>query len=211
NKAMKIGIRVTSRRRRGIATGRRLRFPQDQLREVAEKLQRPRIRERLDVLHRPSVNHLADRNLADLAAHRTRYVVDLNHYLRHVQRRSVAPYLRLDPRHEIVGQAHALPQPHEQHDPHIPVRTVPDLLPHRNALDHFWKLFDLAIYLSRSYPYSARIQSRVAASVDDHPVMFGELGPVTMTPYVLVEVEVRRAIPGAVCIIPESHGHARER
>ena len=47
--------------------------------------------------------------------------------------------------------------------------------------------------------------------MDDHAAVPGDGGPVAVTPDVVERVEVGGAVPGAVGIVPEAHGHRRER
>src|SRR6266550_2916062 len=84
-----------------IAVPRRMNFDSLSMKFIAHrcrvvKLQRLRICERLRVLHRASVNHIADRKLTDLSADRSRNVAHLNDLLRDMERTGVGSNLLSD-------------------------------------------------------------------------------------------------------------------
>src|SRR5262245_6159981 len=90
-----------------------------ELRTVAEMLERLRVGERLDVLHRPAMHHLAHRELDDLVRLGPRDVPHLEHDRRHVPRRRVLAYPALDLCDERGVELAALAQLDEQHHAHV--------------------------------------------------------------------------------------------
>ena len=88
-------------------------------------------------------------------------------------------------------------QPHEKKDLAHLLNASPISLAYRNTLDDLRQLLDLPVNLGRSNPHTARIERRVAAAVDDHSLMLGELAPVAVPPDVRIFLEIGSAILSA--------------
>src|SRR6185436_16261895 len=72
-------------------------------------------------------------------------------------------------------------------------------------------LLDLPVDLRGADEHAAGIEHRVRAPVDDQAAMLGFLAPVAVAPHVWILLEVRRAVLGAVRIVPEADRHRGKR
>ena len=106
---------------------------------------------------------------------------------------------------------HAVAQRHEQDDAHVGRAIQHDVLADHEALEHLGYLLHLPVDLGGANPDAARVERSVAATKDHEAVIRRALRPVSVTPRAFVMLEVRRAIPGAVGIVPERHRHAGKR
>src|SRR6185503_4339856 len=169
------------------------------------------IRERVLVLHRASVNHVAHGELHDLAALGPGNVADLDDLRGHVARRRVGANARLDAIGELVVERSALLQLHEQDDADVTHFAGRPVLADDDAFDDLGHLLDLAIDLGRPDAHAARIERCIGAAVDDEAVVRGDLDPIAMTPDAGKPLEVRRAVLAAVGIVPETDRHGGKR
>src|SRR5436190_13819397 len=182
-----------------------------ELRQISEQLECLWIRQRVDILHDPTVYDVAHGELCDLSADRPRDIRDLNDLLRHVMRARVDANLRTNALLELLVERLTFNEANEQHDPDVGAGAGLDVLSDHDTLENLRKLIDLSVDLGRPDANAAGIQRCVAPTVDDHSAMRSELGPVTVAPRVRIRLEVRGAILGAVGIVPERNGHARKR
>src|SRR4051812_46095944 len=185
--------------------------PIRQLRQIAKEIERPGICEGLRVLHRTPVNHVAHSELCDLAADRARNVGDRDDLLRKVMRARVRPDLLPDALLELLSQLLAVRQGNEQHNANVEARVRLLILPDDQTLDDLRQLFDLAIDLRGADANAARIERRVAASIDHETIMLGQLRPVAVSPRVRILLEVGGAVLRPVRIVPERNRHAWKR
>src|SRR6185437_10874127 len=94
-----------------------------------------------------------------------------------------------------------------QHDAFVALPVLAD----RDRLQYLGKMFDLPIDFGGADAYAAGIQRGVGTTVDDDPVVRGEFGPVAVAPHAGYLGEIGRTVFLAFWIIPELHGHRRER
>src|ERR1044072_9061492 len=97
-----------------------------QLGPVPVLLERVRIGERFPVLHRPSVDDVADGELHDLAALRPGNRGDLDDLRGYVARRRVRANLRADPIDQRPVQGYAVAQPYEQDNTLVALPALTD-------------------------------------------------------------------------------------
>src|SRR2546426_8647278 len=174
-----------------------------QLGAVPEVLERLGIGQRLQVLHRPAMHHVAHRQLDDLPALGARDVFDLQDLGRDVPRGGVLADPALDCVDERIVERAIFAQLDEQHDPHVARPVLPD----HQRLDDLLQLLDLAVDLRGADAHAAGVQHRVGAAMDDDAAARRDLAPVALAPDVRVLGEVRGAVPGAVGVVPEAHRH----
>src|SRR5688572_16701114 len=86
--------------------------------QVTVQLEGLGVRERIDVLHLPAMNDVADGKLRDLPADRARDVRDLHDLLRHMMRARVRANVRPNPVTKGFVQNESVAQPHEENDAH---------------------------------------------------------------------------------------------
>src|SRR6516162_7400692 len=89
-----------------------------ELGQLAEVLERCRVGERIEVLHRQAVDHIAHRELGELAGQGTREIRNRNDLGRHVARGGVGAHGTADLFFQLLIELHALTHAHEQHDAH---------------------------------------------------------------------------------------------
>ena len=139
-----------------------------------------RIGQRLRVLHRAAVHHVAHRELDDLAALGARNVLDLQ---RPSPARGAAwccariwclDLLRSAPRRA--------PGPRAAGRTARRARRPFQSWPMTSALEHLGQLLDLAVDLRRADAHAAGIEHRVGAAVDDHAAVLGQLDIVAVAP-----------------------------
>ena len=152
------------------------------------------------------MDHVADRELGDLAGAGARDVGDLNHLHRYVTGRALAADAPLDSVGQRVIQRDAFAQPDEEHDALVALPVLADA----DGLQHFVALFDLAIDLGGADAHAAGVQHRVGAAVDDQPVVFGPCHPVAVAPDVREAVEIGAVVLGAIRVVPERDRHGGE-
>src|SRR6185437_3107863 len=161
-----------------------------------------RIRQRVRVLHRLSVDRRAHRKLGNLAGDGARDIGDLQDLCRHMARSGIGADLLANFVAECIVELEAFAQAHEQHDAFVALPVLAD----RDRLQYLGKLFDLPIDFGGADAYAAGIQRGVGTTVDDDPVVRGEFGPVAVAPHAGYLGEIGRTVFLAFWIIPELHG-----
>src|SRR5215472_12783610 len=174
-----------------------------ELRPVPEKLERLGVGERLDVPDRAAVHNVAHRELDDLVRLGAGNVGYLQHLRRHVPRRGVLAYSRLDSLDEGFVQQQAVAQLHEQHHADIADLTGGPGLADDDRLHHLVQLLHLAVDLRGSDSHAAGIEHGVGAAVDDHPAVGGDLAPIAVRPHSGKPLEVGGAVLRAIGVVPE--------
>src|SRR5919198_6701370 len=130
---------------------------------VLELLQRLGIGERLDVLHRAAVHHIAHRELDDLAALGARDVRHLADLGRHMARRSVVADAALDAVHHRLVELEPLAQLDEEYDAHVALPVLADY----QRLDHLLELLHLAVDIGGARARPARGRRRAPGAGDE--------------------------------------------
>ena len=115
--------------------------------------------------------------LDDLAALGTWDIRHLDHLGRDMARRGVASHLGADPFRSVPSSSRRPSQSDEQHDTHIVVPALAD----DQASEHLVDLLDLAVDLAVPIRTPPGL-STASASIDDYPIVCGELDKVTVTP-----------------------------
>src|SRR5574337_2097317 len=177
-----------------------------QFRQVAVLLQRLGIGERVGVFHRPPVDHVAHRELGDLAADGARDVGHREDLGGHVARRGVVADRGFDFLDKRVIEPCAFAQTHEQDYAYVALPVLAD----REALDDFRELFHLSIDFRGADAHAAGIERGIRAAVDDETVALREFRPVAVTPDSGEIIEIGGVVFPAVRVVPEMHRHARE-
>ena len=152
------------------------------------------------------MDHFLDSKLDLLPADGVGDVLDLDDLRGDVPGSAVRPYSGLDPFHQVLVQLHPSSYLHEQDHPHV----VLPVLAHHQAVHDLIHGLHRAIYLGGPYPHPPRVQRRIGASVDDHPIVLRKFGIVTMVPHVRVHLEVCLPVLGPVLVVPEVDGHGRK-
>src|SRR5215831_5933331 len=119
------------------------------------------ISQRLDVLHRFTVHHVAYRQLDDLAALGARNVGNLEHLGGNVARRGIAANLPLDLVDERLVEIDSVAQAHEEDHANIAQLARRPVLTDDEALDHLVELLDLAVDLRGADAHAARVERGV--------------------------------------------------
>src|SRR5207237_3160469 len=160
--------------------------------------------------HGHAVHHRLDRELDELAILGARNVGHLHDARRHVARRGLAADLGTDALFQLGLERIAGPELQKEHDARVGGFFRRPELADRHRLLHLVDALDHAIDLRSADPYSAGVQRRVRATVNDHRAALGELGPVAVAPDVRVLGEVGSVVALTAAVVPEAERHRRK-
>src|SRR5262252_2898311 len=177
-----------------------------ELGQLAEVLERCGVGERIEVLHRQSVDDIAHGELGELAGEGAREIRNRNDLGRHVARGGMGAHGLADLLLQLLIELRAVAHAHEQHDAHIPVPVLAD----RQRLGDLRQTLDRGIDLRGTDAYAAGIQHRIRAAVDDETIMRRDYGVVAMMPNPGKALEVRGTVLRTLRVVPEAEWHGRK-
>src|SRR4051794_20031795 len=138
-----------------------------ELGEVPEECQCLWVSQRIRVFDGPAMDHIANRQLSDLAADGPGDVRNGNDALWHMMGTGVFPDPAPDPFPQGLIQRATLAQADEQHDAHVALPLLAD----DKAFDHLRQLLHLAVDLRRADTHPARVERRVTPALDHKPAV----------------------------------------
>src|SRR5579872_921414 len=201
---MLCGSPVLRRRRRNIEAA--VHGSGCEIRQIAEVLEGLGVGERVDVLDRQPMHHIAHGQFGQLAGQRPRNVRYRDDLCRDVAWRGVGANGVANLLLEGFVQLDVRFQPHEQDHAHISLPILPD----GECLDDLVQTLHSRIDLGGADAYTPWVQYGIGSAVDHDAVVLGQGGVVTVMPDPWEALEVGRFVTGSIRIIPEPYGHGRE-
>ena len=165
-------------------------------------LERFRVGQRAEVLHRAVVHYFANREFDDFARLGAWNFGHLDYARGYVAWRAFGAHGLTNLLAQRVVEFETGLQCDEQNHAHVVVPVLTD----DNALDDLVELLDVAIYLSGADAHATGVQRGVGATVNDDAVVFGERDIIAVMPDV---VEARKV--GVVVLLPSRVGPEVDR